>query len=115
MTFHLPKSKQNRIHDSHATRSYARESQICSLSVFAVTILEEVIMDAKTTINETQVSALVDTGATDSFIQQVTLTKLGLGDLFRTSSHKVVFNNGQTETVRGRVSLSVQSVERKRG
>ena len=60
------------------------------------------------TINGTQVSALVDTGATDSFIQQSTLTKFGLGDLLQPSSRQVVFGNGQTEMVCGRVNIPVQ-------
>ena len=65
-------------------------------------------MHVKTTIKGTKISALVDTGATDSFIQQVTLTKLGLSDLLQPSTRQVVFGNDQTETVRGRIQIPLQ-------
>ena len=65
-------------------------------------------MHVKKTINGTQVSALVDTGATDSFIQKFILTKLGLSDLLQPYYRQVVFGNGQTEMVRRRVHIPVQ-------
>ena len=58
-------------------------------------------------VNGKKVSALVDTGATSSFIQHTLVRKLNLQNLVQSCDQRVRFGNGEVEKVQGKLNAKI--------
>ena len=65
-------------------------------------------LHVKVSVQGVNLMALVDTGATSSFVHSSTVRKLGLESHVRPCHHDVRFGNGEIETLRGEITLLVK-------
>ena len=69
-------------------------------------------MHASVVLAGTAVNALIDTGATQNFIQKSLVDRLQLSHLVKHSDKKIVFANGAVETVAGAIDLAATLEEK---
>ena len=65
-------------------------------------------LHVKVAVESVEVHALVDTGATSSFIQQALVRRLGLEESVRPCAQEVRYGNGDTEPMVGEMTLPIK-------
>ena len=65
-------------------------------------------LHVKVSMQGVNLMALMDTGATSSFVHSSIVRKLGLESRVRSCHHDVRFGNGEVETLRGEITLPVK-------